>query len=98
MKITEIIDAMRDVNIEGEITEISETREVNLRAGGKSNVADAILTDDTGSTKLTLWGDQIEKVIVGSKIKIESGYTNSFRGEVSLNIGRYGTMTVEDEA
>lgn len=96
MKIAELTDGMRNVNVEGEITEISEIREVNLRAGGKSNVADAILTDDTGGTKLTLWGDQIEKVIVGSKVKIQSGYTSSFRGETSLNIGRYGTMEVEE--
>ena len=96
LKISELTDGIRKVDIEGEITEISETREVNLRAGGQAKVADAILNDETGSTKLSLWNEQIDQVNVGSKVKIESGYTNSFQGEVRLNIGRYGTLEVQE--
>mgnify|MGYP000976117249 CR=1 FL=1 len=28
------------------------------------------------------------------KLKIGNGYTNSFRGEVKLNVGRYGTLDI----
>jgi len=58
LKISDLRDGMRKVDIEGEVTEISETREVNLRAGGQAKVADAILNDETGSTKLSLWNAQ----------------------------------------
>jgi replication factor A1 len=85
---------MRRVDAEGEVTEISETRDVSLRTGGEARVADAILNDETGSIKVSLWDDQIDMVKVGSKIKIENGYTNSYRGEVRLNVGRYGTLEV----
>lgn len=73
--------------------EKGEVRTVNLRAGGQSDVADATIKDDSGSIKLSLWGDQINKVDVGDKVRIENGYTKAFRGEVQLNIGRYGKLS-----
>ncbi|MCL4435432.1 MAG: OB-fold nucleic acid binding domain-containing protein [Thaumarchaeota archaeon] len=94
MKVSELRDGMRRVDAEGEITEISETREVTLRTGGKARVADAMLNDGTGSIKVSLWDDQIDQVKVGSRVKITNGYTNSYRGEVRLNVGRYGTIEV----
>ncbi len=96
MKISDLRDGMRKIDVEGEITEISESRTVNLRMGGEARVADAVLNDETGSIKVSLWDDQIDKVKVGAKIKIENGYTNSFRGEVRVNVGRYGTLEVQE--
>ncbi len=97
MKIQELTNDMRHVTIEGLIEKISEPRTVNLRAGGSALVADAEISDDTGKIKLSLWDDQIRMVKEGDKILIENGYTQSFRGENSLNIGRYGKITVLDE-
>jgi replication factor A1 len=65
---------------------------VNLRAGGTAQVADAIISDDTGTIKLSLWDDQINMVKQGDRVSIENGYTQAFRGENSLNIGRYGNL------
>lgn len=96
MKISDLRDGMRKIDVEGEITEISEPRTVNLRMGGEARVADAVLNDETGSIKVSLWDDQIDMVKVGAKIKIENGYTNSFRGEVRVNVGRYGTLEVQE--
>ncbi len=92
VKIAELKDNMRRVDVEGEIADMSETRSVNLRVGGQAKVADATLKDEETSIKLTLWDDQIDQVHVGSKVKVENGYTNSFRGEVRLNVGRYGKL------
>jgi len=33
-------------------------------------------------------------VNVGDKIKIENGYVTSFKGEIQLNIGKFGKLTV----
>ena len=96
VKIAELQDGMRKIDVEGEISEISEARTVNLKFGGTAKVADAKLKDDTGEIKMSLWNEQIDQVHVGSKIKIESGYTNSFRDEVSMNVGRYGKLVVEE--
>ena len=80
--------------VEGTIESISEPRTVNLKAGGQAQVADAILKDDSGQIKLTLWDAQIKMVKAGSKVTIENGYINSFKGENSLNVGKYGKLNV----
>src|SRR5215831_17734825 len=82
--------------VEGEIDSISEPRTVNLKSGGQAQVADAVLKDDTGQIKLTLWDAQINMVKKGSKIRIENGYITTFRGENSLNVGKYGKLTVTE--
>ncbi len=93
MKIADLKGEQSKVDIEGEVVEKGEPRTVNLRAGGQSDVVDCTIKDDTGSIKLSLWGDQINKVDVGDKVKIENGYTKAFSGEVQLNIGRYGKLS-----
>ena len=80
--------------VEGTIESISEPRTVNLKAGGQAQVADAVLKDETGQIKLTLWDAQIKMVKAGSKVTVENGYINSFKGENSLNVGKYGKLNV----
>ncbi len=80
--------------IEGIIDNISEPRTVNLKTGGQAQVADAILKDDTGQIKLSLWDAQIKMVKQGSKVRIENGYTSTFKGENSLNVGKYGKLVI----
>jgi replication factor A1 len=92
MKITELTPGIRGVSVEGKIESIAEPRTVNLRAGGTARVADAVITDDSGSIKLSLWDDQIDMVQEGDTVIIENGYTQAFRGDNSLNIGRYGKL------
>lgn len=80
--------------VEGTIDSIGEPRTVNLKAGGQAQVADAVLKDETGQIKLTLWDAQIKMIKAGSKVSIENGYINSFKGENSLNVGKYGKLNV----
>ncbi len=81
------------VNIEGKIQRKGETRTVNKKAGGTVDVCDAYLVDDAGGEiKLTLWAEDIQAVNEGDRIKITDGYTNEFRGEVSLTKGKFGKM------
>lgn len=94
MNIKDLRDGMRRVDAEGEIAEMSEPRNVNLKSGDEARVADCMLKDESGQIKLSLWDDQIDQVKVGSKVRITNGYTNSFRGELRLNVGKYGKMDV----
>ena len=82
--------------VEGTVESISEPRTVNLKAGGQAQVADAILKDETGQIKLTLWDAQIKMVKAGSKVSIENGYISNFKGENSLNVGKYGKLNVAE--
>ena len=93
MKIADLKGEQSRIDVEGEIIEKGDVRTVNLRAGGTSTVADCTLRDDTGTIKLSLWGEQINQVDVGDKVMVQNGYTKAFRGENQLNIGRYGKLT-----
>jgi len=94
MNISDLRDGMRRVDAEGEITEISDPRTVNLRTGDQARVADCMLKDETGQIKLSLWDDQIDQVKQGSRVRVTNGYTNSFRGELRLNVGKFGKLDV----
>jgi len=86
---------MKNVSIEAKVIEKSEPREVLSRFKDETyKVATAIIADETGTIKLTLWNDQIGQVKINDKVKVEKGYITSFKGEIQLNIGRYGVLTV----
>jgi replication factor A1 len=86
---------MKRVDVEAQVTEKGNPREVMSRFKDETyTVADAVIADETGSIKLTLWNEQIDQVNVNDKIKIENGYVTSFKGEIQLNAGKYGKLTV----
>jgi replication factor A1 len=87
---------MKRVNVEAKVVEKGNPREVMSRFKDETyRVADAVVADETGSIKLTLWNEQIDQVNVNDAIKVENGYVTSFKGEIQLNVGRYGKLTVE---
>jgi replication factor A1 len=96
VKVKELRDGMKRVNIKGTVTEKSDPREVTSRFKDQTyRVATVVMADDTGTIKLTLWNDQIEMVNVNDIVRIENGYVTSFRGEIQLNVGKFGTLTIE---
>jgi replication factor A1 len=97
MNIKDLRDGMSKVDVEGEITEISEPRVVNLRDGSQARVANCTIKDGTDSIKLTLWNEHIDMIKDGMKVKITNGYVSSFRGERQLNVGRYGKIEILEE-
>jgi replication factor A1 len=95
LKIKDLKDGMKRIEIEAKVTEKQAPREVMSRYKDVLHrVANATITDDTGSIKLTLWNEQIDQVNVNDNIKIENGYVTSFRGEIQLNVGRYGKLSI----
>jgi len=95
VKISELQPRQGNVNVEGTIKEIGEIKNFN-KFGRELRVADAILEDDSGTTKLTLWNDEIEKFKAGDKVKITNGYVNEFQGEKQLTAGKFGKMELSD--
>jgi replication factor A1 len=91
MAIASLRPGMRRVNVTGTIKTISELREVQTKFG-PGQVATATLQDSSGSVSVALWNENIEKVSVGQTVTIENGYVDSFRGELQLQVGRYGKI------
>ena len=87
---------MKRVEVEAKVISKDATREVISRYKDVVHrVANAAVSDGTGTIKLTLWNDQIEQVNVNDNIKVENGYITTFRGEMQLNVGRYGKLSVQ---
>ena len=85
--VKEAKDMKSGINVQGKIRDKGEVRTVNTKFG-ETKVCDAFLEDESGSIKLTLWAEDTEKVKNGDEVKLEGGYTTTFREVVQLNKGR----------
>jgi replication factor A1 len=74
-----------------------EVRNVTGRDYSVHRVADALVGDETGCVVLTLWDDNIDKITEEATLQITNGYVNLFRGNMRLNIGRYGSFQLLEE-
>lgn len=93
MKISELKPRQGKIDIEAEVISIEEPRTFS-KFGREGRVTNAIVKDDSGEIKLTLWNEDIDKVKVGNKVKITNGYINEFQGEKQLTAGRLGKIEV----
>jgi replication factor A1 len=85
---------MRGVHVIASVLKLLETREVLTRFGSYARVTNAIINDETGNIKLTLWNKQIDMVSLGDRIAIDNAKVVWFRGEPQLTIGRRGELRV----
>ena len=93
MKISELKPGTGNATIEvAEVTAIDEPRDVLTKFGRKARVASATIKDDSGEITLSLWGDDIDKVAIGDKVKIENGWVSEFKGNPQLSAGKYGKI------
>ncbi len=96
MKVYELTSASRSVNIRLRILSLAPVRDVQTRYG-KARVTTAQAGDETGTIKLSLWNDDIDKVDEGAIVDVENGFIKTFRGEMELSAGRYGTIALADD-
>ncbi|MDH5481283.1 MAG: hypothetical protein OEY22_00175 [Candidatus Bathyarchaeota archaeon] len=99
VKVGELTTDSRAVNVTAKLVSKSEIRNIAAgRDGAPHRVCDALVGDETGCVYLTLWDDNIEKVNEDDTLSIGNGYVSLFRGNMRLNIGRYGTLEIAKEA
>ena len=99
MKVGELRTYSRRVNLIAKIVEMGEEREVSSRNDGSLHrVAEALLGDETATVYLTLWDDVLDQVEEEQVLNIKDAYVNLLRGSMSLNLGRYGSYDLLDEA
>jgi GNAT superfamily N-acetyltransferase len=95
--IGDLDNGMTEVVVIGMITKIFPTRKVKRKKDGKElTVINAILEDETGRIKLTLWNDQISLINLNEKRRIEFGHVTSYNNELQLNLGFDGRIILID--
>jgi replication factor A1 len=94
MKINELKTGMNDVKIQAKIAELKEPREVMTKFGSTTTLTEVTLEDDSGTIKLTLWGNQSEGLENEQEVEIVGGFTKEFRDELQLGIGKKGSIKV----
>jgi replication factor A1 len=93
VKVEGLSPRSRRVNLTAKIVSMNPVREVVSRNDGSSHkVTEFVVGDETGVVLLTLWDADIEKVKEGDIVDIGNAYVSLFRGQMRLNIGKFGTI------
>lgn len=91
MKVNELNAGQGNVEVEGVIKEVGEPRTFN-KFGRELTVVNAILEDDSGNIKLSLWNEDATRFKAGDKVKVVNGYVSEFQGEPQLTSGKFGSV------
>lgn len=99
-KFTDIADIIpgESYSVQGKVAEIGELREFEKEDGTENVVANLQLKDDTGSIRLTLWGEQayvIEDLDIDSEIQIIDAYARyGLNEEIELSVGNRSRLII----
>jgi len=97
--VAELKPRMKNVTIAFKVVAIGEEREVTSRSDGATHrVADATVGDSTGCVQIPLWDASIDEMKPGTTYQLKNGYTGLFRGNLRLNIGKFGELSEHEEA
>ncbi len=91
MEIAELRRGMSNVNVRVHVDEVGETRTVSTKYGNKK-LAEATVSDSSGSAILTLWEEQIDQVNAGQEYDIKDAYVTEYKGEVKINVPKRGQI------
>ena len=93
-RIKDLKPGMKKVTLKARVIEIPKPKMVYTRFGTEAHVSNALIADETGTMRMSLWNQQISMVSKGDVIKIENGKVASFKGERQLRVGRHGRISV----
>jgi len=98
VKVETLTPNSKGVNTIVKVVSKGEVRNVTGRDYSVRRVADAIVGDETASICMTLWDDKIDAINEGATLRVTNGYINLFRGNMRLNIGKYGSYEILEDS
>ncbi len=96
-KIISLREDESNISVKGLVIESGEPRVVETRKGPRT-LSEAIIGDETGRIKVTLWGKHAGTLKEGQAVRIEGGWTTSFKGKVQLNVGSRSNIEVLEDS
>jgi replication factor A1 len=98
LPIRDLRSGMTQICLKAKVLEISKPNLVYTRYGNYASVANALISDETGTIRLCLWNEQILCISAGDTIQIENARASTFKGQRQLNIGRKGLLSSVEES
>jgi replication factor A1 len=93
MEIKDVKPNQGNIEVTATVVEKEEPRSFS-KFGKSGKVCNAKIKDKSGEIKLTLWNEDVEKINVGDKIKIENGWCSEYKSERQLSTGKFGKIEV----
>jgi replication factor A1 len=90
VKIKDLNPESKNVNTTVKVISAGEERNIASKFGGERRLKEFTVGDDSGTVVMTLWEDQVNLANEGDTLSIENGYISLVRGNMRLNIGKYG--------
>ena len=95
-KVIELKPGMENINVTVRVIEAQAPKVIQTRRGPRT-ISEAIVGDETGRTKMTLWGSQAGSIEEGQALHIEGAWTTSYKGQVIINIGNRSRVEEVEE-
>jgi hypothetical protein len=99
IQIKQLAAGMNNASVLVKVIQKWEVREFD-KGSYKGKVCSLLVGDETGSTRFTLWNDQVDEikdVKEGDTLLIHGGYVKENRGKVEFHLGRGGTFEVNPD-
>lgn len=74
-----------------ELVERGDVREFS-RMGQLGRVCACKIKDDSGDCDLTLWNEDVDKYVVGDKLKLTDMWVKEWNGRVQISTGKNGSI------
>jgi len=97
LRIRDLKAGMKRVSLKARVVEISEPRLALTRFNDYVMFANAVLSDETSTIRLTLWNNRTKMVSVNDVVQIENVDVVVFREERQLRMGKNGRLRVLDK-
>ena len=82
----------RVATVEGTVARLEAVREFEPRTGGAKKVRNGTLRDGTGEIGLVLWGDEVDAVAEGERVRIVEGWVKDYKGRPQISLGKVGRL------
>ncbi|MFN4046363.1 MAG: single-stranded DNA-binding protein [Acidilobaceae archaeon] len=82
---------MDSVNVKVRVLEAGESKVIETRSGPRT-ISEAVVGDESGRVRLTLWGKLAGTIKKGETVEIRNAWTTTYRGQVQLNVGARGSI------
>jgi len=93
-KIRDLKAGMKRISLKARVLAISRPQQALTKYNDYVLFANATLTDETGTVKLTLWDSRINSLSINDIVEIENVRVTAYRGETQLQIGKQGKIRV----